>query len=422
MAYDFYITQEERHYLRELAKKQLEYSKLPVMEERKQLWYEHNSLKAKRPVVVMEMITFEDEMLPVSKCESPAAKRIETEINKFIINHEMIDDDKVVPPYYTINWDIKNRQFDREFHMNHVKDSNGKEVGSSWEHAIEDLKDDFPKLKQSVFSIDREYTMAWKEFVEENIGDILPVKIKNNTLEWFVAPSIKVVHLMGLENMMYSMLDYPDEMHMLYKFLVDDIMRFVKWQEKENLLVLNNENDYAGAGSYGFTDELPKPGGLVNGKVSPKDIWVNMNSQETVGISPEMYEEFIFPYYRELAEKFGLVYYGCCEPVHEIWDSCISKLPNLRKVSVSPWCDEAFMGEALKNGKVIYSRKPSPNFIGVGTELDEDAFKKHIAKTLYAAKDCGLEFIFRDIYTLSGNKAKPGRGVQIVRELTNSMW
>jgi hypothetical protein len=38
--------------------------------------------------------------------------------------------------------------------------------------------------------------------------------------------------------------------------------------------------------------------------------------KDTVSISPEMYNEFFFPYYLEAAQQFGLVSYGCCEPVH----------------------------------------------------------------------------------------------------------
>ncbi len=52
-----------------------------------------------------------------------------------------------------------------------------------------------------------------------------------------------------------------------------------------------------------------------------------------------MYHELVFPAYERLAREFGLVYYGCCEPVHPVWGD-VSRLHGLRKVSVSPWCDE----------------------------------------------------------------------------------
>ncbi|MFQ6805023.1 MAG: hypothetical protein ACLRT5_09435 [Lachnospiraceae bacterium] len=135
-------------------------------------------------------------------------------------------------------------------------------------------------------------------------------------------------------------------------------------------------------GTWAFTNELPGYDEIGKRTFTPKDVWGFMDSQETVGISPQMYEEFIFPCYKKISEQYGLLSYGCCEPVHPIWDSCISKLKNLRKVSISPWCDQQFMGERLRGSRVIYQRKPSPNLLGVGEQLDEDAVRAHIDETL----------------------------------------
>lgn len=417
----FNITKSERDYLRELARKQLEYANLPVMEERKRLWYAHNLLNGEKPVIVMEYQTFEGDIMPPPRCESPAAAEIERNLISHLVNHELINDDKVVPPYYAVNWDIAFKEFDMDIETYHAEDSSGRSIGYVWQHPIHDLKEDFHLLKHSVYKADKEATLAWKSFVEETLGDILPVVIKNNSLAWNAVITSKVVRLMGLEKMMYSMMDYPDELHALNSFLADDILAFARWQEKEGLLTLNNGNDYTGAGSYGFTTELPGENYKKTGQVSLKDLWLNVNSQESVGISPYMYGEFIFPYYKRLTEEFGLVYYGCCEPVQSIWEDYLSKLPNLRKVSISPWCDEEYMGRVLKNSPVIYSRKPSPNYIGVGS-FEEDNFTKHITQTLEAAKGGHLEIIFRDVYTLNGDKSKPGKAVKIVRNLIEKMW
>lgn len=422
MSYEFSIAQEEKIYIRELAKKYLEYANLPVMEDRKKLWYDHNSLKGSRPVIVMEHVLFEEDILSASKCESKAAKEMERYLRSAIRNFELICDDKVISPYYEVFWKIDLQLFGVEIRRRYAEDSYGKKLGYTEQHPIADLKDDFHRLSPSTYKVDREYTHTWKGFVEEVIGDILPVKIKNSSLFWHVEPSQRIVELMGLETMMFSMVDYPDEMHALYKFVKDDIEAFICWQEKEGLFNLNNENDFAGAGSYGFTTELPSDACKESGIITSKDLWGNMNSQETVGISPDMYGEFIFPYYYELAKNFGLVYYGCCEPVHPIWEDYISKLPGLRKVSISPWCDEEFMGDALRGSKVIYSRKPSPNFVGVEGMFDESAFAEHITKTIRAARGCELEFIFRDIYTLSGDISKPGKAVTITRNLIEKFY
>ena len=46
-------------------------------------------------------------------------------------------------------------------------------------------------------------------------------------------------------------------------------------------------------------------------------MWGFTESQETVGVSPAMYREFIFPYEKPIMDRFGLNCYGCCEPLHQ---------------------------------------------------------------------------------------------------------
>ena len=217
------------------------------------------------------------------------------------------------------------------------------------------------------------------------------------------------------------MYDYPNRVHELFKFITDDSIEYINWQQKNNLLTLDNGNHLAGAGSFGFSKSILTEEYKKTGKITTKDLWVNMNSQESVGISPDMFKEFVFESYKRVAKMFGYVYYGCCEPVHEIWESCLSKITNLKKVSISAWCDEEYMGDALKGINIIYSRKPSPNYIGVG-KFDEGVFREHIIKTLKAAKGCHTEIIFRDIYSLNEEPWKAKKAVSIVRELIDEMW
>jgi len=149
------------------------------------------------------------------------------------------------------------------------------------------------------------------------------------------------------------------------------------------------------------------------------DTWGHLNAEEACDISPEMFKEFILPYQKRLAKEFGLISYGCCEPISKFWDHGVSDLKNIRRVSISPWCDEKFMGERLAGSSVIYSRKPKDYYyLGAQGAFDEDAFRKNIRETIAAAKGCKLEFIFRDIMTLHGNKTKVKRAVEIVREET----
>ena len=107
--------------------------------------------------------------------------------------------------------------------------------------------------------------------------------------------------------------------------------------------------------------------------------------------------------------------YGCCEPVDKIWDSCLSTLPNMRKISISPWCDEAFMGERLCGSNIVYHRKPRATYLGVGTSLDEEGLRASIRKTLDCAKGCTIEFTQRDVYTVNNDVNKVKRYVDIVK-------
>jgi hypothetical protein len=257
--------------------------------------------------------------------------------------------------------------------------------------------------------------------VQDVLGDILPVVRKNSFNHWFLTPTQLVVNLMGMENMYCAMIAEAEDFHRLMRIVTDDLKRCLRWQEEKGLLVLNNGNDYMGSGSYCFSDELP--GADFSGTVYSRHLWGHLNSQESIGISPEQFAEFVYPYYEELAREYGLVYYGCCEPVHAYWDSSLGRLPNLRKISISPWCDEEIMGERLAGGRVIYSRKPSPNFIGIKAEFDQEAFSAYIKKTAAALKGrCKAEFIFRDIYALHGNLCKPRQAVDITRRVAETMY
>lgn len=397
----------ERDYLRGLAMRQAELAAKPENEKLAREWYEHNSLCGKRPMVVFEEDTCVQEFVaPV--CETPMARALEARLLQTIHAKEMIGDDKVVPDYIEVPVNIRAELFG--VHQHRVIAAEG--LGYHDEPVLVDLEEDLEKLSPSVFTFDKAETERREDYINDMIGDILPTKRINTLNRWHFALTQHVVNLMGMENFFVAMYDTPDEVHQLMRFLVDDCKRLLRWEEENGLLFANAGNDYMGSGSFCFNRELAQSGSTVSTQT-----WGHTNSQESVGVSPEMYEEFIFPYLSELAGEFGLLYYGCCEPVHPIWDRCVSKLPHLRKVSISAWCDEAFMAERLAGANVIYSRKPSPNFLGVSEQLDEDAFRAYMKNTIDLTRGCHTEIIFRDIYTLHGRPEKAKRAVEIVKSL-----
>lgn len=210
---------------------------------------------------------------------------------------------------------------------------------------------------------------------------------------------------------MLDMYDSSDQLHQLMAFMRDGTLDMINYLEKEELYSLNNQGDYVGSGGFGWTDKLPSDG--FNGKVRTRDLWCLLESQETVGVSPEMFAEFVFPYQLPIAKRFGSVCYGCCEPLDSRWH-VVKQISNLRRVSVSPWCDRSKMAEFL--GKdYVYSLKPHPVLLA-SESFDEDAVRSDIRESLEIAGNCHLEIIMKDNHTLRNDPLRVIRWVEIVRE------
>lgn len=404
------MEQKDRNRLRALAAHQLEIANSPKNLERVALWKRHNMCRGERPVIHIEVGTFAQEaILPLLTCTDEAARSIEYQLIHNFFNLECFDDDMVVPPYFQIGWDSHFELFGQCIRESVIKTEDGTELGHSFEHIIHDLGEDMDKIrKPSTFGVDRAATLRRKEMLEELFGDILPVQIVCGSL--YAVPTQKVVHRMGLENMLYALYDYPDEFQEMMDRIAQAYTDYFMLLEREGVLLQNHAFEWLGQGSLCFYDEEEKPG-----PAKTTDLWGFLDSQETVGISPEMFHEYIFPCYKRIASLYGRLSYGCCEPVSAFWDD-IKTLPNLKKVSISPWCDEEYMAEQLRGSGIIYHRKPSPNFLGVGANLDEDAFRAHIEKTIKTARGCKLEITQRDVYTVNHDMNKVRRYVEIIRE------
>jgi hypothetical protein len=404
--------------LRELFKRLREIGESPANLERKRAWYAHSEFRNERPMILAETGGVLDEVVPVSglKCEVEWARVMERGLRDAIFRVEEVKDDFVVEPYLTYNWHVSISNFGAES-TREYGDNAGKQGSYHWDPPIKDLDRDFGKLKSRTFSVDREGTRKDRAFIEEHFGDLMPVRMRGGYW-WTMGMTIQAIDLIGLENMMLYMYDNPEGLHRLMGFLRDEQLALIDWLEKENLLTLNNENDYIGSGSMGYTRQLPKSDWQAGQPVRAKDQWVLSESQETVGVSPELFEEFVFQYQLPVIERFGLCYYGCCEPVHTRWH-VLKKIPNLQRVSVSPWCNEALMAEHLGR-KYTYSRKPNPTIISC-ERFDEELIRQDLRRTLAAAKECSLELVMKDVHTLYGQPERLGRWVELAREACAEM-
>jgi hypothetical protein len=363
-------------------------------------------------MVRIELDTFAHQLIsPLLKCEGEGARQLEWQLYSNILNHTEFNDDSIVSDYFRVGLGTSFIPFDLPEMKEYVGKRNASDIGLGHHFVSQlfDLEQDFKKLGRSSFKIYKKESELQKSKVEEVFGDILPVRLTDGCK--VVSLTQNIVHIMSMQDMLLAMIDTPNEFKKMMMMLTDDYIEFFRLLEQENVLTSTTQEEWLGQGSYCFTNKLASD----KDRYALRDIWCYMDSQETISISPEMFEEFIFPYYKKIADLFGLISYGCCEPVDPFYDDCISKLSNLGKLSVSPWADEDDIGEKLKGKDIVYMRKPSPNFLGVGTILDEDAIQAHIRKTLAAAKGCHIEFIQRDVYDVQGSPDKVRRYVEIIR-------
>jgi hypothetical protein len=410
------ISIHDRDVLRRLAERKAQIAADPTNEERRTAWLALDFGNDSRIMVLAEHGGIRDQRKPFSvgsqECTGEWARGIETALRMEAILFEELRDDHVVEPVMNVGWRVRVSNFGVEPVVHQGGDA--EHMGSrSWDPPIKDLDGDFDKLRPRTFCVDRDTTLAERQRMEDVFAGILPVRMRGGHY-WTMGLTWKAIHLIGLEGLMLSMYDNPEGLHRLMAFLRDEELAFSRWLEEQGLYSLNNENDYIGSGSMGYTAELPQAAmRQADSPVREQDLWVLLESQETVGVGPELFEEFVFPYQLSIAERFGKTYYGCCEPVHNRW-SIIKRLPNLARVSVSPWADQRFMAEALGRD-YVFSRKPNPTLIST-ERFDEAAIRNDIRQTLDLAHDCRTEIIMKDVHTLNNEPERLTRWVQITRE------
>ena len=138
------ISSQDKIILRDLAKKQYALSQTDANQKRIREWYAHNSLQGERPMIHLEMGSFEQEVIPARlKCEGEFARRVETTLYENFLNQELFDDDRVTPDYYAVSYDTYFTLFQIPIHVHALKDSLGHEFPS----IVEDLEADYHKLK-----------------------------------------------------------------------------------------------------------------------------------------------------------------------------------------------------------------------------------------------------------------------------------
>lgn len=276
---------------------------------------------------------------------------------------------------------------------------------------LTDLSRDLKKLHFRTLRWKKDVYEWKKELAETAFGDLLKIVPAPGYCFWTCGMTCNVIDLIGMEEMMIGMYDQPENIHALMRFLADDLEQYLNQLESAGLLWYNNGSNLVGSGHCGLTRELPSAEQPVP-KVTTAALWGLAESQETVGISPEMFAEFIWPYQKRLLQRFGLGYYGCCEPVNERLHS-IREAGNLRAVSVSPWADVEQCANELQE-KYVLCHKVNPSYICLN--FNEIEIRRELRRRLDVCRGLNNVFVLKDTHTVHHEPDRFKRWVEIARE------
>lgn len=404
------ISEKDKIILRALGAKVAELANRPIEEEKKKLWYAHNDLVPVRPLVFCDPEVGWSEIIPDDsiRCKGELAQTWEMSLRKEIFWGEYLKDDKVIEP----NFNVPYSAFISDWGLPVTKIGGQNKGAYTWVSPLKDFQD-IDRLRNPQITVDYDKTNQMLEQAEEIFRDLLKVRIKGFWW-WTLGLAWTMIDLRGLQQSMFDMHDDPGGLHRLMAFIRDGTLNELDFLEQNGLLSLNTEGAYVGSGGFGWTRQLPLK--EVDGShVGTKDMWGFGESQEVSGVSPKMFEEFVFQYQLPILSRFGLVCYGCCEPLNARWE-IIKKIPNLRRVSVAPWADVRDMAEKLQD-RYIFSLKPHPGYLAV-SPIDEDFIRKGLREALKItrANHCHVEIIMKDNHTLANRPENAIRWCQIALE------
>jgi hypothetical protein len=392
------ITAKDRDILRRLAEEQARIAALPVHSEKAEMWRRLNDLEPVRPMVWINEIPWNemnvgDEL--TLRCEDGWAREIELRLRLLLCQWRHMPADMIVDDSISCPLIIHSTGFGLREDVDIVKTDDTNAVVSRHFHPHIVNPADIEKIKVPVVTVDREQTEQHYVAMCDIFGDILPVVKVGKKGAWF-APWDELIRWWGVQEAMRDLVDRPEMVEAAISRLVDAYLGELDQWEALNLLTRNDDNTRIGSGGYGHTIALP---GSAFDPAHPhtRNLWGCATAQIFGSVSPKMHWEFALKHELRWLERWGLTYYGCCEPL-DVKMGILRRIPNLRKVSTSPWVN---VDRAIKeiSGRYVMSRKPNPAWLAEDT-WRPDVAEEDLRAFLDKARGLPVEVILKDISTV----------------------
>lgn len=408
------LNPDEISVLRGLAQRYLEAAHAPRQLEVQRLWAALNTGRMQRPMVVFDQLPWHelaDETL-ACRVADPYWRGVEQELRRTLYAVRHFAADKPLPPWILLPRVLKDPDF-RAFGIK-VREQTARtdEKSEVLSHEYIDqlsTPGDLEKIRPTRLEPDTEAEARLAAQADAVFGPDLPWRWQGVCLHLGLWDTIST--WMSVENCYLRLLDEPEFLHAVLRRCCSVAAGWIEQGSRYGLF------DTAGGVchcSCTLTAPYaePLPGTAANA-------WTFGLAQLFSSVSPAVTREFEVAYMHDLFDRFGSVYYGCCERLDDRV-ALVASQPNVRKVSCSPWSDPDRFAAALPK-HVILSNKPNPALLAADT-LDEEELGRQLARVLAAARreGVGVELIFKDISTVRRQPERLEKAARLALRLAES--
>jgi hypothetical protein len=383
-------------------------------EQRRRLWLDSNGLGTpERPPVFIDLFDTWHEVLPLSslECTDTLERDIELKLKKALYKFALGDDD-VVEPWVDIDA-VTNLGRNRGVGLWGVEIRKVESSEGAWLYADHPIQciEDIGKLSAPRLVYDWEATESLRIRAMEILGGRLPVRVSlGNTYRQWAKLHSWASAFCGHENLYVNMIDKPEFIHALMRFMSDGIMQLMNEVEKAGILHLNNVGRLSCA-------DLPAPG-YNEHHVRFEDIWGRGESQEIDGVSPSMFEEFLFQYQLPILSRFGIINYGCCENLTNKIE-IVMRLPNLRQFICSAWTSPEEVVSRVGRKCAIEWRQKASEVIDAA---DRNQLKKQLRSGLEVLRGCHVQIMLDSVMTTNGNPGRLKEWVEVAKDIGSEIF
>jgi len=401
--------------LRELGTKVAEAAALPINAETIAMWKRLNALKPVRPLIMIDQLPWNelnDGGELTLRCQDEFLRSIECTLRQRLYKFTHFRGDMVMPGEVEVHRLVRTQQSLRLVEQTLATEADNSVVSHAYEDTIPD-EAAVDRIAMPVVTVDEAGDRRRLEIARSIFDGILPVRLVGPTWGsgFYAGLWDQITMFRGAERVLYDLIDRPEFSLKLIDKFVRMTMSLLDQYEALDLLEVGGPAVHC-TGAY--TDELPSK--RYDGKhAKAADVWVFGLAQVFSTVSPAMHEEFEIEPVKPLLDRFGLVYYGCCDPMDRKID-IVRKLKTVRKISMSPWAD-AERGASQMAGDLVFSAKPNPAFVAMDS-FDEGLIRKELRHIIATCRKYGTpcELILKDVSTVKHQPQRLTWWERIARE------